>query len=163
MANDPVTPAGRQVAVETALGWVLATIDQDRVVAMTIVAERPALTPARDPLARQVADAVTGYFQHGRWPDQLPLRAEGTPFQRRVWDCLRRIPPGQTRSYGDIARELHSGARAVGNACRANPVLLLIPCHRVVAAKGRGGFAGQTQGRWPAIKDWLLEHEQGRL
>jgi methylated-DNA-[protein]-cysteine S-methyltransferase len=70
------------------------------------------------------------------------------------------IPPGRTRSYGDIAAELGSSARAVGNACRANPIPLFIPCHRVVAKHGLGGFGGQTRGRLPEIKAWLLRHEQ---
>lgn len=151
----------RKTVVATELGWVVATLDGNQVVEMTIVAEPPAAPPAGDPLARRVSAAVEAYFHHGRWPTDLPIAPTGTPFQRKVWDCLRRIPPGRTRSYGDIAQELGSGARAVGNACRANPLLLLIPCHRCVAANGRGGFAGHTRGRWPDIKDWLLLHEQG--
>lgn len=162
MATKTPLPARRQVSVETPLGWLLATIEQEQVVAVTIVAERAPLAPARDAFARQVVTAFNGYFRDGRWPEGLPLKAQGTDFQQRVWACLRRIPTGHTRRYGAIAEELQSGARAVGNACRANPLLLLIPCHRVVAAHGRGGFAGQTQGRWPAMKDWLLAHEQGR-
>jgi methylated-DNA-[protein]-cysteine S-methyltransferase len=141
------------------LGWVIADIDRNRVVSVTIVEEQPRLAVTHDPLAMRVRQALADYFRHGRWPDDLPIAPAGTGFQRRVWDCLRRIPPGRTRSYGDIARELGSGARAVGNACRANPLLLLIPCHRVVAAHGRGGFAGHTSGHWPEIKAWLLAHE----
>lgn len=164
MVRQSVPAAGeRQVSVGTELGWVVAKLDGDRVVEVTIVPEPPAGAPARDPLARRVSRALAAYFRDGRWPTDLPIAPGGTPFQRRVWGCLRRIPPGATRSYGDIARELGSGARAVGNACRANPLLLLIPCHRCVAAHGRGGFHGQLQGRWPAIKDWLLDHEQGRV
>lgn len=162
MAADSIQLGRRQVAVQTPLGWVAATLERDQVVGVAIVADRPAGTPARDPLARRVAAALAAYFSDGRWPEDLPIHADGTPFQRRVWDALRRIPPGQTRRYGDIARELGSGPRAVGGACRANPLLLLVPCHRVVAASGQGGFAGQTRGRWPAIKSWLLAHEQGR-
>lgn len=163
MPRPPSAQSGaRRVAVPTALGWVVATLQGDQVVETTIVTEPPTGAAAKDPLARRVARAIEAYFRDGRWPTGLPIAPAGTPFQRKVWDCLRRIPPGHTRSYGDIARELGSGARAVGNACRANPLLLLIPCHRCVAANGRGGFGGQTRGRWPAIKDWLLDHEQGQ-
>lgn len=161
MATKHPPPVTRQVAVQTPLGWVLATLEQDHVISVTIVAERPALAPARDAFARRVAAALRDYFRTSRWSDDLPIRADGTVFQQRVWDALRRIPPGKTRRYGDIARELGSAPRAVGGACRANPLLLLVPCHRVVAASGQGGFAGQTRGRWPAIKSWLLAHEQG--
>jgi methylated-DNA-[protein]-cysteine S-methyltransferase len=89
----------------------------------------------------------------------LPLRLEGTPFQRRVWERLQRIPRGQTLTYGELARELGTGARAIGGACRANRILLLVPCHRVVGRRGAGGFAGHRNGRWPRIKRWLLANE----
>jgi methylated-DNA-[protein]-cysteine S-methyltransferase len=161
MASDPTAMSeGGQVAFESSLGWVVVTLDSDHVTALDILPEPPPLTPARGPFAARVRSAVQAYFQTGLWPDDLPLAMTGTPFQQRVWECLRRIPAGATRRYGDIAREVGSSARAVGGACRANPLLLLIPCHRVVASNGHGGFAGQTVGRWPAIKAWLLAHEQ---
>ncbi|WP_172637457.1 methylated-DNA--[protein]-cysteine S-methyltransferase [Thioflavicoccus mobilis] len=106
-----------------------------------------------------VRRAFAAYFADGRVPVALPLRIAGTDFQRRVWVALQGIAPGQTRSYGDLARELGTSARAVGLACRANPCPIAIPCHRVVAARGLGGFAGETGGRKLAIKRWLLEHE----
>lgn len=90
----------------------------------------------------------------------VPLAPQGTPFQRRVWQAMGKIPPGQTRRYGELAQELGSSARAVGGACRANPIPLLIPCHRVVAASGQGGFAGAQDGRLVELKRWLLTHEQ---
>ncbi|NCA68893.1 MAG: methylated-DNA--[protein]-cysteine S-methyltransferase [Sphingobacteriia bacterium] len=89
----------------------------------------------------------------------LPVRLEGTTFQRRVWDELVRIPFGQTLTYGVLARRLGSAPRAVGQACRANPCPILVPCHRVVAACGLGGFAGDSNGRLLAVKRWLLNHE----
>ena len=99
------------------------------------------------------------YFRHGSARFDLPLALGGTPFQQRVWALLRTIPAGETRTYGEIARALGSAARAVGQACRANPCPIVIPCHRVVAARGLGGFAGDTSGRRLAIKRWLLHHE----
>ena len=77
--------------------------------------------------------------------DRPPLEASGTPFQRAVWDAIARIPFGETRTYGAIARELGRprASRAVGSACGANPIPLLVPCHRVVASDGGlGGFSG---------------------
>ena len=87
---------------------------------------------------------VSALLSDGIPCDDLPLDARGTPFRRRVWDALRAIPRGETRTYGQVAAEIgaEGAARAVGAACGANPVLLLIPCHRVVAAGGSlGGFA----------------------
>ena len=82
----------------------------------------------------------------GRLPEVLPpLDIKGTPFQKAVWQALREIPLGQTRSYGDIARAIGRplATRAVGGACGANPIPLLVPCHRVLAANGKiGGFSG---------------------
>lgn len=111
------------------------------------------------PLAQRTQRCLADYLQGGDWPDDLPLAPTGTPFQQRVWRLLRTIPPGQTRTYGDVARQLSTSARAVGGACRANPIVLLIPCHRVVAANGDGGFAGHSEGTWPAIKHHLLQLE----
>lgn len=162
MSKDAAQSQTRTVHLETAIGWVQADLQADQVVAVGIVADPPKVHPATDPLAQEVLTALQAYFQDGIWPEGLPIKLAGTPFQQRVWACLRDIPPGQTRRYGDVAETLGSGARAVGNACRANPLLLLVPCHRVVAAHGRGGFAGQTQGHWPVIKDWLLQHESAR-
>jgi methylated-DNA-[protein]-cysteine S-methyltransferase len=69
------------------------------------------------------------------------------------------IPPGEVRTYGALARKLRSSARAVGNACRANPVPMVVPCHRVVGATGLGGYMGAFTGDPLAIKEWLLRHE----
>jgi len=89
----------------------------------------------------------------------LPLKPQGTDFQQRVWSALQKIPPGQVRTYGELAEELGSSPRAVGNACRRNPIPLVIPCHRVVSAQGIGGFAGETEGQKISIKQQLLVHE----
>jgi len=103
---------------------------------------------------------IEAFFRGTPPPDGVLLAPVGTPFQRHVWSALREIPHGQTRSYGDLARQLTSSPRAVAGACRANPIALLIPCHRVVAQKGLGGYAGATQGPELEFKAWLLRHER---
>jgi len=90
---------------------------------------------------------------------ELEPRLQGIPFQQRVWHELQTIPAGEALTYGQLAARIGSGARAVGGACRANPCPLVVPCHRVVASKGLGGFAGETAGRKLEIKRWLLHHE----
>ena len=82
-----------------------------------------------------------------------------TPFQQKVWSALKKIPPGKVVTYGELAKKLGTSARAVGNACRQNPVPVVIPCHRVVSASGIGGYAGETGGDLLKIKSWLLQHE----
>jgi len=89
----------------------------------------------------------------------LPLTLQGSVFQRRVWQALATIPAGKTFTYGALAKKLGTSSRAIGGACRANPVPVVIPCHRVVAAHGIGGYAGHTSGEVLGIKNWLLDHE----
>lgn len=102
---------------------------------------------------------LDNYFSSSKSFLTIPLAPQGTPFQRSVWQELREIPLGETRTYGDIANKLNSSPRAVGNACRKNPIQIIIPCHRIISAKGIGGYAGETEGRQLNIKRWLLKHE----
>ena len=118
--------------------------------------------PVGGSLAAEVARLLAAYFADPAFPFDLPLETAGTPYQRRVWHALTRIPPGEPQTYGAVARAVGGGARAVGGACRANPVPIVVPCHRVVAASGLGGYLG---GGAPgsagalAVKAWLLAHE----
>ncbi|MFN3078078.1 MAG: methylated-DNA--[protein]-cysteine S-methyltransferase [Alphaproteobacteria bacterium] len=82
------------------------------------------------------------YFQGCFSPVVFPLAPSGTPFQRRVWSFLSTIPPGKVETYGSVARGLGSSPRAVGHALAVNPIPILIPCHRVVAVDGLGGYSG---------------------
>lgn len=139
--------------------------------ALRLTARDGALTGAAfDPVAelREVPDGILArtagqvdeYFAGRRYSFDLPLAPAGTAFQQRAWFALQAIGFGHTRSYGDLAQELASGARAVGGACRANPWVLIVPCHRAVAAGGRiGGYMGAERGSWPALKARLLAHE----
>jgi methylated-DNA-[protein]-cysteine S-methyltransferase len=106
-------------------------------------------------------EELAAYFADPTHRFQLPIRLSGTPFRRRVWSALQAIPPGRTRTYGELGAELGTSARAVGGACRANPCPIVVPCHRVVGVNGIGGFAGDTSGHKLAVKRWLLRHEGG--
>ena len=110
--------------------------------------------------AQQVVDQLTAYFKNARVDFDVPLLTQGTDFQQKVWQALQTIPSGQTCNYADIAKRLNSSARAVGNACRANAIPIIIPCHRVVVKKGVGGYCGQTNGERVQIKQWLLQYER---
>jgi methylated-DNA-[protein]-cysteine S-methyltransferase len=89
----------------------------------------------------------------------LPLAVEGSPLQRAVWEAMCAIPRGRTRTYGELARELGADARAIGQACGDNRLPIVIPCHRVVAADGIGGFGHSRRGYLLEAKRWLLMHE----
>jgi methylated-DNA-[protein]-cysteine S-methyltransferase len=115
----------------------------------------------RNALAALAAEQLKAYLANPDTRFDLPLALEGTPFQRKLWEALCRIPRGKTRTYGDLARELDGEARAVGQACGDNRLPVVIPCHRVVAADGIGGFAHSTGGYLLEAKRWLLAHELG--
>jgi O-6-methylguanine DNA methyltransferase len=110
----------------------------------------------------QVGQALEKYFAGKPMSfEDLPLDLEGSPFHLRVWQELRKIPPGETVSYQELARRIGKpkAARAVGQACGANPIPLIVPCHRVIAANGTlGGFSSGLER-----KRWLLEHEHAEL
>jgi len=109
------------------------------------------------PLLREAATQLREYFAKSREAFDLPLLPSGTEHERAVWKAMTEIPFGHQRTYGDIADELGSVARAVGGACGRNPIPIIIPCHRVVGANGRlTGFSG---GEGVETKQWLLRHE----
>jgi methylated-DNA-[protein]-cysteine S-methyltransferase len=118
----------------------------------------PGLAP-RNALAERAARQIERYREDPDTTFDLPLAIEGTDFQKRVWAAMCAIPRGRTRTYGDLARELGAPARAVGQACGDNRLPIVIPCHRVVAADGIGGFAHSTDGFLIEAKRWLLLHE----
>lgn len=140
--------------VNTPLGKVCVRLQDDVVIALEYVSDGARAKNMSGFAAQQLRE----YFDHGK-AFNLPLRAEGTRFQQRVWQALQKIPSGKTLTYGELAKILNSSPRAVGQACRNNPIPIIIPCHRVVSASGLGGYAGDTGGKLMAIKKWLLRHE----
>ncbi|MBI3894064.1 MAG: methylated-DNA--[protein]-cysteine S-methyltransferase [Candidatus Wallbacteria bacterium] len=114
--------------------------------------ERP-----HEPVLREAANQLGEYFRGLRRQFELPLRLEGTPFQKAAWQALLEIPFGQTRSYREQARALGrpSATRAVGAANGRNPFTIIVPCHRVVGSDGH--LTGYTGGL--SVKRWLLQHE----
>jgi len=146
--------------LETPLGAVGVRWRDDVLTGVDLEPGEPAGGQAGVPQA--VVEQIDAYFRDGSRGFVLALELRGTPFQRRVWEALRAIPPGRTVTYGELARSLGTSPRAVGGACRANPCPIVVPCHRVVAADGLGGFAGDTTGRKLAVKRWLLRHEGNR-
>ena len=134
----------------------------DEILAIEFLEPRAALAP-RTPLAKEAVRQLLAYLKNPLFGFGLPLAPAGTPFQRRVWAGIAAIPTGRTRTYGELAEAIHSGPRAVGNACGANPYPLVVPCHRVVASGGGlGGFARERGGLLLEIKRWLLAHENPR-
>jgi methylated-DNA-[protein]-cysteine S-methyltransferase len=115
---------------------------------------------ATSALAENVCGQLLRYFENPDVEFLIRLKLTATPHRQKVWQAMLSIPRGETRSYGELATELHSSARAVGQACGANPIPIVIPCHRVVGRAGLGGFMHHASGDPVEIKRWLLAHEQ---
>jgi len=141
--------------IPTPVGPLTITVENGALIELDL---KGAGTPTVDRDSAGIADRIDAYFD-GEIDaiDSVMVQAAGTPFQRAVWDALRRIPPGETASYGEIASAIGSprAVRAVGSANGANPTALVVPCHRVIRSDGTiGGYGGGLDR-----KRWLLVHE----
>ena len=145
--------------LKSPLGRLGVRYRDNRVTRLDYIGPAVPLKAATTAFGRQVATQLQAFFAHPEHRFTLPLDMHGTVFQCRVWEALTRIPAGETLTYGELADRLGSGARAVGNACRRNPVSIIVPCHRIVGAAGIGGYSGRTDGREIDRKQWLLDHE----
>lgn len=145
------------------VGKLLLTCSDSGLTGLWMNRESPEQTSDDHPVFRKAKLWLDAYFRGEPMPIDFPLQPTGTPFQQAVWQLLLTIPYGEVRSYGSIAREMalllgkeKMSAQAVGQAVGRNPISILIPCHRVVGAKGKlTGYAGGLDK-----KNWLLEHEK---
>ena len=132
-----------RTAYETPFGTLTATWSRRGVSSLSFRGGRRRGGARRSDRADGLGAALERYFGTGTWSFAVPLDLRsGTDFDRDVWKALRRIPAGQVRTYGQIARAIGkpNAARAVGNACGRNPIPIVVPCHRVVSSRGIGGF-----------------------
>lgn len=146
--------------ISTPVGHIGLCANQDVITQINFV--KHACSPFVDdanPVVSRAIDELERYFAGQLKHFQTPFFSGGTPFQQNAWRALAAIPHGQTVTYGQLAAKLKTSPRAIGNACRTNPLLIVIPCHRVLAHNGLGGYSGETRGQQLAIKRWLLELE----
>lgn len=140
--------------VDTPLGPFWVEVEEDAVTRSGWGAAADAASD--DPVLHQALAELRAYFEDGSERFTVPIRPRADGLAARVLDALRAIPCGETRTYGDLARDLCAPAQAIGQACGANPVPILIPCHRVLSAHGLGGFSAPGGVE---TKVWLLRHE----
>ncbi len=114
-------------------------------------------------LAQEVVRQIERYLVEPDYVFDLPLEIAGSEFRKRVWKVMCEIPAGKTMTYGEVAERIGSAPRAVGGACGDNQIPLIIPCHRIVARNGIGGFMHTTGDIELGIKRWLLAHELGTV
>lgn len=134
-------------------------VRDEAVIAIDILGRAAVSLAPRDVVAKEAVRQLQAYFEDARHVFSLPVVLQGTPYQRRVWDALASIPPSKTLTYGEVAARVGGGPRAVGGACRRNPLPIVVPCHRAVSVTGLGGYAGETAGAGLAFKARLLAHE----
>lgn len=147
--------------VPSPFGAVGVIAKDDFVTTLRLLPDSYAEQKSEQPFVQSVVRQLKQYFSQPEQVIDIPIAVKGTPFQKRVWQAISTIPTGKTVTYSDLAKMVNSGPRAVANACGANQVPLVIPCHRVVAKQGLGGFM-QGEDKGLAIKSWLLQHEQKR-
>jgi methylated-DNA-[protein]-cysteine S-methyltransferase len=160
-SDHPLTAFHAVIALPTCKLGVI-TIGQGRDAHVGRIVFLPPETPERasvNELADVAIGQVAAYLNDPRAPFSLPLKPQGTAFQQRVWSAISRIVTGSISTYGDLVADAGGTARAVGQACGANPYPLAVPCHRVVSRSGLGGFAHSTDEWLLNTKRWLLHHE----
>lgn len=113
----------------------------------------------KNPVVQQIFKRIKEYFSNPQLQFKFQLQLKGTPLQQKIWQTIQKIPCNKTITYGELAQKIATSPRVIGNACRRNPIPLVIPCHRVVAATGLGGYCGKNNKNFLRIKQWLLTHE----
>ena len=151
-----------EALISTPFGAVALTAYNGRLVIDLLAVPTKALIQiakqSSNPVLVNACQQIVDYLQQPTTKFDLSLIQQGTAFQQRVWNAISAIPLGQTRTYSEIAQLIGSAPRAVANACGANSLPLIVPCHRVVAKYGIGGFM-QGKANGLLIKQWLLRHE----
>ncbi len=155
-----VTPSLFTAVVPAPFGRMGIRLEADELRELVYLPPSYELLTPRDALSRDIAAQLKAYFKQPDFAFELPLPDVGTEHQRKVWRQITAIPCGEVLTYAQVARRIGSAPRAVGQACGANWFPLIIPCHRVTAANGIGGFARHDSGFHQEVKRWLLRHER---
>lgn len=157
-----MTATLENVVISTPLGPVRLILEGPRLERVDFLSGQIVPIPfaKRSDASQKMADWFERYFKNPLTCFSLPLLLKGTPFQVRVWKALQYIPLGQTVTYSELAKGLETSARAIGLACRQNPLPIVIPCHRVVAQSGIGGYCGKSSGDILDRKILLIAHEK---
>lgn len=149
-----------QAIISAPFGKLGIRVEGPHLVGLAFLLDDVAPILPKDATTAGVVRALEAYFQNPRAELKIPLCLKGTDFQQRVWCALQQIPSGTTWTYAELAARVGSGPRAVANACGANPIALVVPCHRVVGKNGLGGFMQGKLAGALTIKQWLLKHER---
>jgi methylated-DNA-[protein]-cysteine S-methyltransferase len=148
-------------AINSPIGYLGLSFNAQQLEKLEFLEKKPVKMVSSLPnYAKKTIAQLEAYFKKPQALSTIEHHIQGTSFQKKVWRHLAQIPVGQTITYGELAKKLHTSARAIGVACRTNPIPLIIPCHRVVSKSDQGGFCGQQSGHFFKIKAWLLQFEK---
>lgn len=128
-------------SVKTPFAHLALVLDHNELVAIDFISTSAREISPETAQAKKIVSQIKKYCQHATHSFDVKLRLQGTAFQKSVWREMQKISSGKVKTYGEVAKILKTSPRAVGNACRQNPVPLIVPCHRIVAAGGIGGYA----------------------
>lgn len=148
-----------QATLLVPVGKIGIRTSQEHLIAVEYIEDDEPMIKPKTVIAKDVVEQLLCYFADPTFEMNLPTIFNVTNFQQSVLSALQKIPVGKTQTYSDIARILNTSPRPVGNACRMNPIPIVIPCHRVVSETDLGGYSGSKKGRLIEIKRWLLNHE----
>jgi methylated-DNA-[protein]-cysteine S-methyltransferase len=148
-----------QTYISAPFGYVCVCSSSDHVTRIELLASKVSSNSRLNKFAKEARKQVKAYLKNSRFTFDLPIEINGSAYRKQVWNEIVKIPARETRTYGDIATLVGSSARAVGGACGDNVLPILIPCHRVVARAGLGGFMHSSGGFSLKVKWWLLNHE----
>lgn len=146
-------------SVKTPFAHFALLLENDQLVKIDFISQTIKPIAAKSASAKNMVQQIQQYFSGNSQTFKIELNMQGTVFQKSVWRELLKVRYGKVKTYGEVAARLKTSPRAVGNACRQNPVPLIVPCHRIVAASGIGGYSGTTSGPVHSIKFELLAHE----
>lgn len=141
---------------KTPVGWLEVRYNEHYIF-HSIFTDKALSSNTDNSLTPIIAQELTQYFEDPHYRFRLSLKPQGTTYQQQVWNALLVIPVGRTLTYGELANILQTSPRAIGQACKNNPIALFIPCHRVVGKNNQGGYMGKPEAL--CYKTSLLEHE----
>lgn len=144
--------------IASPIGKLGIALINGRIAKISFLPPKTSLIFPKGVAARRIVAKIKQYFYNSNSQLRFLMARQGTFLQNKIWRALQKIPVGKTVTYGELAKKLQTGPRVIGNACRLNPLPIIIPCHRVVAANGLGGYCGKKADAIK-IKKWLLAHE----
>ncbi len=148
-----------QATISTPIGKIGIRTSDNYLLGINYLGDSKLIIKPKTIMAKETVEQVLCYFADPKFSFEIPFSLNVTPFQERVLQALRKIPVGATQTYAELAQLLETKPRPIGNACRKNPIPIVIPCHRIIASTGMGGYDGAIKGPILEIKRWLLQHE----